>query len=81
MASLPYEEIALEDMEFSEALDAFTYTCPCGDLFQISGDELAAGEDIAHCPSCSLVIRVLLDTDAFAKMWTRRDVAEERAPS
>ena len=66
----PYEEVALEEMDWDEALYAFTYQCPCGDLFQISGDELAAGEDIAHCPSCSLVVRVLFDADAFAADWT-----------
>lgn len=30
-----------------------------GDLFQITRDELAAGEDIAHCPSCSLFVKVI----------------------
>ncbi len=69
----PYEEVPLADMRWDESLQAFTYECPCGDLFQISGDELAAGEDIAHCPSCSLVVRVLLDdVDAFAADWEAR---------
>lgn len=31
-----YDEIELEDMEWSEDLKAFTYQCPCGDLFQIT---------------------------------------------
>jgi len=31
-------------MDWSEELQAFTYQCPCGDLFQITVDELAAGE-------------------------------------
>ena len=65
----PYEEVALEDMLWDDGLQAFTYQCPCGDLFQITGDDLAAGEDIAHCPSCSLVVRVLYDTAAFATEW------------
>jgi len=70
MADIPYEEVALEDMEWSDDLDAFTYSCPCGDLFQIGGDELAAGEDVAHCPSCSLVIRVIIaDLPAFQAEW------------
>lgn len=30
-------------MDWSEELQAFTYQCPCGDLFQITLDELAAG--------------------------------------
>ena len=65
----PYEEVALDDMQWDDGLQAFTYQCPCGDLFQISGDDLAAGEDIAHCPSCSLVVRVLFDAAAFAAEW------------
>jgi diphthamide biosynthesis protein 3 len=71
----PYEEVALADMAWSDELQAYTYECPCGDLFQITGDELAAGEDIAYCPSCSLVVRVLCDADAFAEEWERRRAA------
>ena len=72
----PYEEVELAQMAWDEHLQAFTYECPCGDLFQISGDDLAAGEDIAHCPSCSLVLRVLCDADAFAAQWAARAPGE-----
>lgn len=67
----PYEEVPLSAMEWSVSLAAFTYLCPCGDLFQISGDDLAAGEDIAECPSCSLVVRVLVDASEFAATWAQ----------
>jgi diphthamide biosynthesis protein 3 len=76
----PYEEVALADMAWSDELQAFTYECPCGDLFQISGDELAAGEDIAYCPSCSLIVRVLCDADAFAADWEQRKAKQADAP-
>lgn len=52
-------------MDWDEGLQAFTYQCPCGDLFQISVEELAAGEDIAKCPSCSLYIAVVYDPADF----------------
>jgi diphthamide biosynthesis protein 3 len=71
----PYEEVALSAMAYDEAQELYTYECPCGDLFSISCDELAAGEDIAHCASCSLVLRVLLDADAFADEWAARKAA------
>lgn len=95
---MSYDEIDIEDMEWKEDLQAFTYQCPCGDLFQITmvrlriltqlftasihrnssalhwssietstsssrvvQEELAAGEEIAHCPSCSLYITVIYD--------------------
>lgn len=32
-------------MDWNEELQAFTYECPCGDLFQISMEELEAGEE------------------------------------
>ena len=67
-----YEEVPLDAMTWDEALQGYTYECPCGDVFEISGDELAAGEDIAHCASCSLLLRVLCDADAFAADWERR---------
>lgn len=38
-----HDEVELEDMDWSEELQAFTYQCPCGDLFQITLDELASG--------------------------------------
>ncbi|MEW5316141.1 MAG: hypothetical protein WDW38_007527 [Sanguina aurantia] len=56
-----YDEIEIEDMKWDEKLLAYTYTCPCGDFFQITMDELRSGEEIAHCPSCSLFITVVYD--------------------
>lgn len=58
-------QIDIEDMDWDDGLQAFTYQCPCGDLFQISLEELAAGEDIAKCPSCSLYIVVVYDPADF----------------
>lgn len=52
-------------MLWSEDLGAYTYECPCGDLFQITPSDLSAGEDIARCPSCTLVVRVIYDPDDF----------------
>ena len=52
-------QVEVEDMDWSEELQAFTYQCPCGDLFQITLEELAAGEEVAKCPSCSLYVRVM----------------------
>lgn len=54
----PYEEVTLSEMTWDKELQAYVYECPCGDLFQITLDELAAGEDIARCPSCSLFLLV-----------------------
>ena len=58
-----YDEVDLEDMEWSEELEAFTHQCPCGDFFQITLEELRRGEDVAHCPSCSLVLLVIYDPE------------------
>ena len=58
-----YDEVDLEDMEWRDDLKAYTYQCPCGDFFQITLEELRAGEDVAHCPSCSLVLLVIYDPD------------------
>lgn len=33
---MSYDEIEIEDMAWDEELNAFTYSCPCGDLFQIT---------------------------------------------
>lgn len=36
LLAMSYDEVEIEDMDWSEELNAFTYQCPCGDLFQIS---------------------------------------------
>ncbi len=83
MASF-YDEIELEDFEFDEEAEVYSYPCPCGDKFLISlvsflchlsvclayifarqQDELRNGEEIARCPSCSLLLRVVYDPDEF----------------
>ncbi|PHH79709.1 hypothetical protein CDD82_2219 [Ophiocordyceps australis] len=54
-----YDEIEIEDMTFDPLLQLYHYPCPCGDRFQIPLDHLCAQQDIAVCPSCSLMIRVI----------------------
>lgn len=61
-----YDDVEIEDMSWDAELLAYTYQCPCGDVFQITKDELRDGEEIAHCPSCTLVVRVIYDPDDFA---------------
>lgn len=56
-----YDEIEIEDMTWDEEAKVYHYPCPCGDRFEISRAQLAGCEDIAICPSCSLVIRVIYD--------------------
>ncbi|RVW61263.1 Diphthamide biosynthesis protein 3 [Vitis vinifera] len=62
---MSYDDVEIEDMEWNEELQAFTYPCPCGDLFQITKDELRMGEEIARCPSCSLFITVIYNMEDF----------------
>ena len=56
-----YDEIELEDMEFDDEKQVFHYPCPCGDRFEISLEQLRSEEDVARCPSCTLIIRVIYD--------------------
>ena len=63
---MSYDDVEIEDMEWNEELQAFTYPCPCGDLFQITKDELRMGEEISRCPSCSLFITVIYNMEDFA---------------
>ena len=56
-----YDEIEIEDMLFDDIKGVYHYPCPCGDRFEISRAQLSNYEDIATCPSCSLIIRVIYD--------------------
>ncbi|KAI8630787.1 zf-CSL-domain-containing protein [Xylariaceae sp. FL1651] len=63
-----YDEVEIEDMTFDETLQIFHYPCPCGDRFQIALVDLQdESTDIAVCPSCSLMIRVIFDQDNLPK--------------
>jgi len=70
-----YEEVQLSDMRFDEDNLMYFYECPCGDLFEISLEELHDGEDIAPCPSCSLKIRVLFEEEDLPALPTASVVA------
>jgi diphthamide biosynthesis protein 3 len=56
-----YDEIEIEDMTFDKTLQIYHYPCPCGDRFEIGIADLRDGEEIAVCPSCSLMIKVIFD--------------------
>jgi diphthamide biosynthesis protein 3 len=61
MAENIYDEIEIEDMTYDSTLEIYHYPCPCGDRFEIGIAELRDGEQIAVCPSCSLMIRVVFE--------------------
>ncbi|KAI0668202.1 hypothetical protein C8Q78DRAFT_980769 [Trametes maxima] len=56
-----YDEVEIEDMAWDDEKRVYHYPCPCGDRFEISKKQLKDYEDIATCPSCSLIIRVIYD--------------------
>lgn len=60
-----YDEIEIEDMTYDPALEIYHYPCPCGDRFEIGIADLKDGEEIAVCPSCSLMIKVIFDLVGF----------------
>ncbi|EER23613.1 Diphthamide biosynthesis protein 3 [Coccidioides posadasii str. Silveira] len=62
-----YDEVEIEDMTFDPALQIYHYPCPCGDRFEIGIADLRDGEEIAICPSCSLMIKVIFDVDDLPK--------------
>jgi len=65
-----YEEVEIEDMKYDAEKMSYTYPCPCGDKFTISLEELHDGEDIATCPSCTLRIKVIFDSETLMSMET-----------
>lgn len=59
--SVFHDEVEIEDFDYDEELETYYYPCPCGDRFEITREMLADGEDVATCPSCSLIIKVIYD--------------------
>ncbi|SCV99739.1 LAFE_0B01442g1_1 [Lachancea fermentati] len=58
-----YDQVEIEDMTFDPDTQIFSYPCPCGDKFQIFIDDMFDGEDVAVCPSCSLMIQVIFEKE------------------
>lgn len=83
-----YEEVSLSDMTYNIEEQMYQYQCPCGDLFEITLEELWDGEDVALCPSCTLKVRVLyeesdlpeLDEDAFVSENSEDEDGHEIVP-
>ncbi|XP_058510760.1 DPH3 homolog [Solea solea] len=63
--SVFHDEIEIEDFEYDEDTETYYFPCPCGDRFAITKEDLQSGEDVASCPSCSLIVRVIYDEDVF----------------
>ncbi|XP_054048639.1 diphthamide biosynthesis protein 3 isoform X1 [Rissa tridactyla] len=61
--SVFHDEVEIEDFEYDEETETYSYPCPCGDRFLITREDLENGEDVATCPSCSLILRVIYDQD------------------
>ncbi|KAF5318281.1 hypothetical protein D9758_015550 [Tetrapyrgos nigripes] len=72
-----YDEIEIEDMAWDAEKKVYHYPCPCGDRFEISKQQLRDYEDIATCPSCSLIIRVVYDPLDFEDEDEDEDGDEE----
>jgi len=63
--SVFHDEVEIEDFEYDEEEETYYYPCPCGDRFAITKEELECGEEVATCPSCSLIIKVIYDPEDF----------------
>lgn len=72
-----YDQIEIEDMTFDPITQLFTYPCPCGDRFQIFIDDLNDGEDVAVCPSCSLMIQVIFEPEDLDEYYAELEEGEK----
>jgi len=76
--SVFHDEIEIEDFEYDEEEETYFYPCPCGDRFAITKEELEAGEEVATCPSCSLIVRVIYDEADFQQSEEALTVATSK---
>lgn len=63
MSETIYDQIEIEDFTFDPDTQLFTYPCPCGDRFQISIYDMQEQDNIAVCPSCSLMVEIIFEKD------------------
>ncbi|XP_057630076.1 diphthamide biosynthesis protein 3-like isoform X1 [Chionomys nivalis] len=60
-----HDEAEIEDIGYDEDSETYFYPRPCGDNFSITKEDLENGEDVATCPSYSLILEVIYDKDQF----------------
>ncbi|RSH86883.1 Diphthamide biosynthesis protein 3 [Apiotrichum porosum] len=72
-----YDELEIEDFAWDDVAEVFHYPCPCGDRFEISKSQLRDGEEVATCPSCSLIVRVIYDYLDWEDYETSDDEEED----
>ncbi|XP_037676215.1 DPH3 homolog isoform X1 [Choloepus didactylus] len=60
-----HNEVEIEDFQYEEDLEMYLYPCPCRDTFSITKEDLENGEDMATCPSCFLITKVIYYKDQF----------------
>lgn len=70
-----YEEVPLDELTFDADGQRLQYPCPCGDLFEMTVDELLLGKDIATCPTCSLTVKVLYSSDDRLAFLAKHGIA------
>ena len=73
-----YDEIEIEDMTWDATLGIYHFPCPCGDRFEVGLADLRKGDDIAMCPSCSLMIRVIFEMVWFLAAFSFMDAPRSR---
>lgn len=76
-----HDEVEIEDFTYDEETDTFTYPCPCGDMFTITREELLKGEDVAECPSCSLIVKVIYNKDEIEDIVKEKSTAKNKTQS
>ncbi|CAL1277219.1 unnamed protein product [Larinioides sclopetarius] len=74
-----HDEVEIEDFEYDEESETYYYPCPCGDRFEIKKEDLANGEDVATCPSCSLVVKVIYNIEDFQDTDEEKVVKSNKA--
>ncbi|WUR03388.1 DPH3-like protein [Vairimorpha necatrix] len=58
-----YDEVDIKDFSYDPKTQRLTYPCPCGDLFEIYKEDLLNHEDVARCPSCSLIVKIVYEEE------------------
>ncbi|KAG7248196.1 hypothetical protein CRUP_024675 [Coryphaenoides rupestris] len=76
--SIYHDEVEIEDFEYDEDAETYYFPCPCGDRFVITKEDLENGEEVATCPSCSLVVKVIYDQEEFMSGEVVQAVSTER---
>lgn len=67
------DTVDLNQMDYDEQEDKYSYCCRCGESYQVTGEDLGCGVTVVCCSGCSLCIKLVVSSEAGRPSCAREE--------